>query len=247
MNEFFDLHCHILPGVDDGAEDEECAIEMLKMAYDDGIRSICFTPHRNPYVRQWADIPVKDVFEQFTSRAAQLFPTIRFALGSEIMYYEDCTDDIRRGRCMSLCGGRNVLVEFPGTVSFDDLSRGVGRILSVGYRPVLAHAERYDCLLKHPSRLITLTEEDCLIQLDASLFIRRQTGDLIHRYRAKRLLRRLYTENVPFVVATDAHNTDTRKPVLSHAFRAVEKAMGSAFAQQVFFDLPGAIFNGQDV
>lgn len=238
MDGFFDLHCHILPGVDDGAPDEATALAMLSMAYRDGIRSVCFTPHRNPYIGMLGGENVRETFSYFCPVAKKHFPDMRFSLGSEIMYYDGCTDDIRDEKCFSMGGGKYLLLEFPPEIEYSDMKRALGRVTSYGYRVLLAHAERYGCLLRKPGRIEELSEEDVLIQLNASLF--RKFGFWEGRAQ-RRFVRTVFSSRIPFLVATDAHNTDSRPPHIFEAYHKIREKLGDAAAREVFWSIPSAI------
>lgn len=244
MDGFFDLHCHILPHVDDGAQNDACALDMLRVAYNDGIRNICFTPHRNPYQgdEDGADYETpSDAYRRFLPIASEKFPDMRFSLGSEIMYYSGCMDDIRRKRCSSLCGGRYLLLEFPYAVSCADILRAVRQTLSNGYRPVIAHVERYDCLYREPKRLFEITADNCTLQLNASVFAERPRRFL--RHTQYRFLHTIFKGDLPFIVASDAHDTQIRVPKLAFAYRQICDNWGARFADRAFFELPAEIFD----
>lgn len=240
---FFDLHCHILPHVDDGAPNDACALDMLRISYDDGIRNICFTPHRNPYRGDKDSSSYEtpaEVYRRFLPIASEAFPDMHFSLGSEIMYYAGCMEDIRKKRCSSLCGGRYLLIEFPYAVSYTDILHAVRQTLSNGYRPVVAHAERYDCLYREPKRLFEITADDCTLQLNASLFSERPRRFL--RHRQYRFLHTILAGRLPFLVASDAHDTTIRPPRLAFAYRQIRESWGRAVADRAFFTVPAEIF-----
>ena len=238
MERFIDMHCHMLPGIDDGAKDETTAFSMLDMAYRDGIRSVCFTPHCNPYEKIPDTEAIQTVYRRFSAAAKERYPDMRFSLGSEIMYYDGCTEDVRDGKCFSLCGGKYLLLEFPPDIEYTEMKRSIGRINSYGYRVLLAHAERYACLLRKRERVFELSEEDVLIQLNASLF--RKHG-IWKAFREKRFIRTILSSRIPFMVCTDAHNTDTRAPILSDAYRFLCGKLGQEAAHQIFSDIPESL------
>lgn len=244
MDGFFDLHCHILPGADDGAADDSEAFALLDIAYRDGIRSVCFTPHRNPYIRGLGGEKAREIFRRFCPAAKERFPDMRFSLGSEIMYYDGCIEDVRAGICFTMCGGKYLLTEFPTDIDYSDILRAAGHINSHGYRMLLAHAERYDCIRKKPKRAEELSEEDVLIQLNASLF--RKYG-LFEGAEQKRFIRTVFSSGIPFFVSTDAHG-GKRTPILSEAYRFVRETLGEEAAHEIFWDIPSSIFrSGEEI
>lgn len=243
MEGFIDLHCHMLPGADDGARDEQAAFSMLDAAHRDGIRSICFTPHCNPYIRPIDAIDLRAVYNRFSLAAKERYPDMRFALGSEIMFYDDCVEDIRKGLCFPLCGGKYLLLEFPVDIEYSEMTRAIGRILSYGYRVMLAHAERYLCLLKRPKLVTALSGEEVLIQLNASLF---QKHGAVTGFRKQHFLSTVLSAHIPFVVCTDAHNVESRAPIMSDAYRFICKKTSPLAARQIFIDIPNRLFDAQE-
>ena len=148
MVQFFDMHTHMLCGVDDGAKDRDEMIAMLEMAYEDGTRAICLTPHYSPYL-------FGDTFEQSAKSFAALkeyvsqkHPDMRIFLGHELGYHRSCLDALNEGRCRCIAGSRYVLVDFPEAVDFFEIQSAMDLLQRSGYVPILAHTERYRALFK---------------------------------------------------------------------------------------------------
>ena len=97
------MHCHMLFDVDDGAKDFLTSQAMLDIAYADGIRNICLTPHCNPYDKFPDTDAITTAFHKLTDFVRSKELDINLSLGSEIMYYSDFADDIEKGRCNTLC------------------------------------------------------------------------------------------------------------------------------------------------
>lgn len=238
------MHCHMLFGVDDGAEDFSTSLAMLDIAYADGIRNICFTPHCNPYDKFPDADAIASSFAELTDFVRSKELDINLFLGSEIMYYSDFADDIENGRCHTLCGSKYVLFEFYYGAGFSEILDAAERVYSLGYRPVIAHPERYDCILDKPKELITLADRDILLQFNASLFDDSVKYPFMKQLKRKKIRNLIFTNHLPCIVSTDAHGVDRRRPEISHAYREFIKKSGSSYADEVFFGIPSAIFSG---
>ncbi len=214
---FFDLHTHILCGVDDGARTDQEMQEMLRIAYEDGTRAICLTPHYSPYLFGDTSAASERAFERLRAYAAETFPDLELYLGHELGYHESCVQALNDGRCRTLGGSRYLLVDFPAPVGFFELRSAVERLLRMGYRPVLAHAERYRSLAHRLGWIRDFIDQGGLIQINASSAI----GDLggFTRRRWKNLIR----HRLVHMISSDGHNTDTRAPKMSVCLPVLEK------------------------
>ncbi|MBR5528406.1 MAG: hypothetical protein IKV97_05320 [Clostridia bacterium] len=242
MNTFFDMHCHILPGVDDGAKDFDTALKMIKAAYDDGIRHICFTPHRNPYKKCRSTRSITDVYREFSEAISSSGMEMETILGSEIMYYSDFVSDIENGTCFTIGNSKYVLLEFPENADFSELFEAARKVSSLGYIPIIAHPERYSCIEKKPSLLGTLSENGFLMQFNSGLFAPSHKKDFLTVFRRNRIKKYIFAHKPACIVASDAHDLARRKPSLSAAYDAVLKKCGKDYAQSSFFDIPASIF-----
>lgn len=242
MKGFFDMHCHTLFGVDDGAKDFAMSLAMLDIAYSDGIRQICFTPHCNPYDR-YPDIDAtRYAFESIDYFVKSKNLDIKVSLGSEIMYYSDFAADIERGICRGLCSSKYVLFEFYESADFSEIFDAAERAFSMGYKPVIAHAERYDCILKKPSRLLSLSERGILLQFNSGLFTKSPRRTVFKEMRYGKIRNIIFSNKLPCMVSSDAHGITRRIPKVSFAYEEFLKKTDKAYANEVFFDIPSKIF-----
>lgn len=112
MKELFDVHCHMVPGVDDGAADLEESLAMLKMQHEDGVRKIIITPH---YRRRMFETPAKKVHEQFLKlqeAAKKEYPDMSLYLGCELHSNMDLQDILEKRKYVTMAGSSYVLLEF---------------------------------------------------------------------------------------------------------------------------------------
>lgn len=235
MAQFVDLHCHMLSGTDDGAASDEEMYAMLDASYADGARGICLTPHFNTYV--WPGTPeaAAAAFEKLSAYAGR-YPDLRLWRANELFYQQDAAVEIAAGNCLTLGGGRFVLVDFSADVSYFDLCHALQDLRNHGFLPVLAHAERYTCLSSRPDRSEELARERGIpLQVNASSLFG------AWGFSARRAAARIVRRHLCSVVASDAHGINRRKPGLSRAYGLVRRWCGEEEADALFYENPLAI------
>ena len=227
MLHFFDLHSHMLCDVDDGARTSEEMFAMLEMAYEDGIRALCLTPHYSPY--HFGDTKEKSQrsFEVLQAYVAERHPDMQLYLGHELGYYHECLNALDDGSCRCINNSRYVLVDFPASVAFYELSSAVERLQRAGYFVVLAHTERYECLYKNIGWIEDFAENGGIIQLNASSCC--QAWGRSTEKQWKKLIKR----GLAHVISSDAHNLTKRPPVMSVCMPFLQKR----FDDEVIYDL----------
>ena len=216
-----DLHTHILPGVDDGAENIEQSLKLLEAERQNGVDAIVFTPHF---------LPQNGTIEHFLKRRDTAFQSllpkapseIRYLCGAEVLYsqYLANLEDVR-----SLCfqGTDYLLLELPYEASFTDkLFLAVERLVDeYAITPIIAHVERYLSVRAHPEHLIRFREMGCHIQINAS--------SLLHP-ASRQVVKKLIKTGTVDLIASDCHDTVSRAPDLKAGYEAVEKYFDSHLA-----------------
>ena len=165
---FFDLHSHLLCGVDDGAKTPEEMYAMLDMAYADGTRAMCLTPHYSPYLFGDTSVTSENAFRLLQAYAADRYPDLHLYLGHELGYYGSCMQALNEGLCRTLGKSRYLWVDFPGAVNFFEIQNAMSQLQRMGYHPILAHTERYRCLFTHRNWVRDYVADGGLVQINAS-------------------------------------------------------------------------------
>lgn len=222
---FADIHNHSLASADDGASSEEIMYRMVDAAYADGTRLLCLTPHFHPICFGDNRQATLESFEKLQAYAAEHCPELRLHLGNELRYGPNCDSWIREGFCRPLGSSSLVLVDFPADAEQRIIVRGLSQILSMGYRPVLAHAERYPYLSKNTVR--DFLRNGVQIQINADSL----TGSYGVRHRARQLLR----HRLVSMVASDAHDLHHRSPRLSNGYNLTVKLTEKDYADRLFY------------
>jgi protein-tyrosine phosphatase len=218
-----DLHTHVLPGVDDGARNDDEALAMLRRANDDGIEVLIATPHSH-HARAES---VVDGVQRLNQLAAEAGIPVSVLPGHEARVSANLADRCRDGTLLTLNGGPWILFE---CYLFDDwpvqlIARSIDRLRDAGLRPLLAHAERYPFVQRDPGALDPLIARGIPIQVNAgSLSLRPSDPD---RLTAERLL----DSRMAHVIASDAHNARYRPPALSAAYERAAELAGSEYAR----------------
>lgn len=214
---FFDLHSHMLCGVDDGAADAEEMYAMLKMAYEDGTRAVCLTPHYSPYLFGDTLEQSEKSFAMLASYAKKHYPDMHLYLGHELGYHGQCIEALNEGFCRSLANSRYVLVDFPENVGFFEIQKAMNHLQQAGYQPILAHTERYRCLY---TRLKWIEE---FVSLGGKVQINASSAVGASGVGARLMWKKLVKKKLAHIVSSDGHNLTTRRPRISVCMETLKK------------------------
>lgn len=236
---FWDIHCHIIPGVDDGSKDLEMSKSMLDMSYEQGVRNMIATPHYYPGHRNASPEHVAAAFEELRNYAENRYPDFHLYRGNEIYYRDSVTEAIEKNEILSLAESRYVLLEFAYTIGFKDLKKAVYKVSSHGYYPILAHIERYECLHNQVKLVEELVREGAYIQLNGENF---HSGFIVtNRAYCVKLIR----EGLVNFIASDTHNISERKPNLGIAYEYLVPKVGHEILHQILVENPKRILQNK--
>jgi protein-tyrosine phosphatase len=235
-----DLHCHILPALDDGAVDLADSVAMAREAEQDGITVVCATPH----VRADHDVRVEQLPARIAALQAELDTrgvAVRIAAGGEVAQMAVEGLSAEQLHTVSLGGGAWILLEpAPGPIA-GELAALVGRLAGRGVRVVVAHPERH-AGAGFEARLRELVGSGCLLQWTADFVLRQGAGD------PDALVLRLAREGLVHLLASDAHSSGGGRPVtLSGAFDRLRTACPPERVRWMAEQAPAAILRGEAV
>lgn len=228
MNQFVDIHCHILPGVDDGSQSPEETKAMLEKAWDEGIQIMVATPH---YHKQRGKNDIDLIKKQLLltrKLAKEVHPKMQICLGMEIYYGEDVPELLKTGKAVSIRKSRYILVEFSPGDDFQYILNAVRKLQMSGHTVIIAHIERYNCLREDISNVEYLREMGAYLQVNA--------GSITGSYgrSVKKFLREVLKAHLVQLVGTDAHSPEKRSPKMQEAYKEVVKRCGEEYADQIF-------------
>lgn len=233
MEGFVDLHCHILPGLDDGSKDIHQTGEMLQFAYEEGIRKIIATPHNYASHKSASPERIMQKVKEVNELAKKEGIDITVYPGNEIFYRSGVAEQLDDGQLLTMAGTRFVLLEFYPDVEWSYFYAGIQELQRYGYYPIIAHCERYDCLYRKKEYLDELTKSGIALQVNASSFLQPFGNEW--RKRSRMLLKK----GMITYIGTDAHNTKNRLPRIQQCANFLNKRVGADNAERLL------IFNAE--
>ena len=233
-----DLHCHYLPGIDDGPETLAEALSLARAAAADGISHAVLTSHVHPgrYPNQRRNLLL--AIEQFAAEVAKAGIPLQLHLGGEARLCHELVDMLAENQVPFLGevdGYRILLLEFPHQLIPVGSLRFVQSLFKLKIRPLIAHPERNKAIMAAPEKINEFAEAGCWLQLTA--------GSLVGRFgaQAQEAAFAIIDEGWNCLVATDAHNLTSRPPLLSEGRAALHKRYGDAVARSMVHDKPARI------
>jgi protein-tyrosine phosphatase len=230
-----DIHCHYLPGVDDGAADAAEALALLRAARDNGIGRVVLTPHIHPGRYANTRSSLLPGFRQFRDTARRAGIDTELALSAEVRISAELPALIERDEIpfmRSLRGERLLLLELPHGLVPPGTATLLSWLARRGIRTLLAHPERNKAIVHNIEKLRPLMEQGCLLQLTAASMLG-ALGPAV-RASAEQLLRRGWVS----VLATDAHNLRQRPPLLRQGAAAACAILGESKAWELVHTNP---------
>lgn len=238
---FSDVHCHLLPGLDDGAAGRDEALAMAEMAANDGIGTIVATPHQLGNHAKNSGEAIRAAALQFQRLLDEQKIPLRVLPGADVRIEPDLPRKIRAGEVLTLGDHRrHVLLELPHEV-YLPLDRLLADLAAIRVVGILSHPERNRGILKQPGVLRPLVERGCLLQVTA--------GSLTGTFgsQVERLACSLVEQGLVHIVSTDAHSTRNRPPLLRPAFERIRELAGENVALDLCCRNPAAVAAGRDV
>lgn len=238
-----DIHCHILPGLDDGSGNFSDSIEMAKLAAASGTRSIVVTPHCNVpdmFENYWTS-EIQAVFNRLQKEVDARKIPITFLPGQEIFLASDFLSLIKQEKLISINNSRYLLVEFSPYENASVAIRKLQKILAEGYVPIVAHPERYGFVHEYGDMIYRLKEMGCLTQLNK--------GSLKGRfgYRAMKSAIEILENHDADFIASDGHSQYSRTPYLADAYEIVSERFSSDYADFLLNYNPQKVIKNEKV
>lgn len=231
MTGITDVHCHMVPGVDDGAADMETALQMLRMEHEQGVRRIILTPHfRREYFETPRDVIIAR-FQELCEQAGTRGFGLKLYLGCEFHRQSDMFEMINQERAYRMADSDYILMEFSVADTADIIKRYVTEALIHGLRPVIAHAERYPAL--RDVRLVRfLADSGAYIQVNAGAILGNEG------WSSRRFCKWLLTEGLVHLVGSDAHDMKRRRPCMEQCAAYLNRRFGEKQAARILMENP---------
>jgi protein-tyrosine phosphatase len=230
-----DLHSHLLPGLDDGAANMACAIEMAHAFVADGVEVVACTPHILPGLYHNAGPQIRQAVTDLQLRLDEAEIPLRLVAGADNHITPEFVRGLKSGHLLSLHDSRYVLMEPPHHVAPARLEDLFFELLVAGYVPILTHPERLTWIRDHYSKMQRLAEAGVWMQVTSGSLSGAFGRDA--RYWAERML----DEGRVHILATDAHDVRRRPPDLSRGRDLAAKRLGDSEATHLVFTRPRGI------
>jgi len=238
-----DLHCHILPGLDDGAKNLDEAVGMAKIAEGDGIKKIVATPHlfRDNFV--YEDLGIIEEKRRELNRVLEMKNIkVEILVGVEVHISHNLIHEIRKNRSYLVLNQSSYLfVEFPSNHVFSGVKELFFELMCEGITPIIAHPERNAVFARNPSFLYDL------IQMGGSAQINSGSLSGIYGREAEEAVFRFLELNLIHFIASDGHNTRSLAPRLSEAVKKAEMILGKEEARALVVDNPRAVLEDKEI
>ena len=230
-----DIHTHILPGIDDGCRNLEESLALVRSFLEQGISEVIATPHYRNRAYLGDAGPIVEAYNTLcdairNTEFALTAGTFKLHLGQELHYTESLPELLENGTCLTLAGSHYVLIEFANEAPYEEIYRGMRRIIEAGYTPILAHMER--CIFldgEYAARSGTthhagkaghahknvreLRKLGCRMQMNYdSLYYEKETFFTRFFDKEVKRCRKLIQEGLIDLLATDAHSPSFRPP-----------------------------------
>jgi protein-tyrosine phosphatase len=237
-----DLHCHILPDLDDGPATLEESVEMCRMAADDGIRTIVATPHFRPGRYQASSAEVFTRIAALETAVHREKISVRFLPGAEVTVIPELAVRIDEEPYLTLnATGRYFLAELPSDSVLPRWDAFLLSLTNAGRIPILAHPERNPWFWNHPEALYGFVGKGGMVQITAAS-LTGLWGDQAREFSAL-----LLQHNLVHCLASDAHDAGQRRPALSEAVRTAAGLIGRDNALSLVTSIPEAIIENRRV
>lgn len=232
-----DTHLHILPGIDDGPDTLEEALELAEALTREGVHSAIATPHYNDEYPRRSATEIQYRVQDLQYALGRSAIPLRLFAGHEALIKPGMVEDIQTGRLATLNGGRYLLLELWPNTWLPETDRVIFELRAAGIIPVLAHAERYRAIQHDPNRLVALMNQGVLTQVTASSFCG------FFGKTARRSAETLLKKGLVHCIASDAHGLRKRPPGIQAGLQSVAKLLEKASILQMIEAYPTAILN----
>lgn len=225
-----DIHCHLLPGIDDGPPTLEAALQLAQALVEDGVRHVVCTPHVFPGRFENRRSSIEQAYEDFRAVLHDTGIDLQLSFAGEVRLTPEVLVLLQRGELPFLGeyrGARTMLLEFPDGQLPVGAERFVDKLLEQRIRPVIVHPERNRAVIDDPKRMAGFMEMGSFLQLTASSV----TGHFGER--VQKTAQALLDKGWVHAVASDAHNLGGRKPRMSAAAAWLRQHYGVQAARQL--------------
>lgn len=238
----FDIHSHIIYHIDDGSRTPEESLALIRQDSAEGARDIIATPH---YYVQYPTDPdrIRAELATIQNMADADGLDVHLYPGNEVLWFDSMTERLQSGEILTLADSHYTLIEFYPEEGYQTILRAVRNVRNAGYRPIIAHAERFRAMQEHG--LEEVRDLGAYVQLSTEPLSHKGLPGLLDR-ETKFIQKALKNQQADFL-GTDMHRTDHRPPVLRDAIRWIEKNLDPDYADDVLKRNAEAILRDEEI
>ncbi|UCF65549.1 MAG: hypothetical protein JSW33_06870 [bacterium] len=230
MNQFIDIHSHLIPQFDDGPKNFQESLDMLRQAVDQGITQVFATSHFNEWIPREVETEYFKKLNQLRKKAERANLPITIHSGSEIFYHQYVEKTVKKSKVTTLGNwGQYILLEFPMFQMPDGAEEVLFKLAADKYIPIVAHPERYVKIVERPRRILNFIRFGGLLQVNGGSILGHFGKDI-----QKVALQLLERELVHFI-ASDAHSPRVRQYVLKPVYEFLQNKISEDYLNKVLF------------
>lgn len=232
-----DIHCHLLPLVDDGPSSVEQMLRLAEQAASEGVRRIIATPHLFHPQFETTEVDVQLTVAEVNVLLNQRNIPIVVSPGHEIRLTGDLIEEVRTGVALPLAGSRYLLIEFPSTGIPSYARQVFAELISDGYIPVIAHPEKNKAIIQNPTLLFDLISNGAISQVTCASLIGKYGKDV------QRFAVALLENGLAHLVASDAHHTEKRPVYWNRCRKFLEQELEEWLYDEIYENNEAVLLN----
>ncbi|HID44763.1 MAG TPA: capsular biosynthesis protein [Chromatiaceae bacterium] len=236
----YDLHCHLLPNIDDGARDLPTALEMARIAAGDGITHLACTPHIYPGLFENTAESIAKAVQDLDQELKSHGIALELSYGADIQVVPEMVGNLHSCIFPTINESRYFLFEPSHHVPLQNFDGYVFDSISAGFVPMITHPERLRWLEDHYREFVSAAHAGAWIQLTAGSLVGR--FGKAPRYWAEKML----DDGIVHLLATDGHNLKSRPPLLAEGAEAAAKYVGKEEASRLVLERPGSVWENAE-
>ncbi|MTI71999.1 MAG: capsular biosynthesis protein [Firmicutes bacterium] len=237
----YDMHCHILPGVDDGADSFETSIKMIKISKKNGFKGIFATPHYVDNTTYNNTKLIKENFLKLKDKIKKQGIDIDIYIGNEVYVVPNLIKLFEKGFVYTLNNSRYMLIEFPMLDNPYFIESLIYDLKVKGIVPIIAHPERYKMIISNPNVLFKFIKQGALVQINLPS-LKGSYGPII-----KDTAKILIEHDMLHFIGTDAHSFNRRTPNVEKSLDEFKAIVSNDKFKKILYENPKAVINDKEI
>jgi len=231
----YDLHCHLLPDVDDGPATWEQTFDLVRCLINEGVTTVAATPHSYSLQshRKYNPTHITRLVGDIRAALQEQALSLTVVAGMEILLGDNLIHRLNHGQLLCYEGTRTLLLETSAYISPDELVNAIDELSNNDYRVVLAHPEKIEAVYDDPNVLFPLVERGVVMQIIAANLVG------LNGPRRQQLCEDLIFHGMGHLIASDAHAaTGPRSPAMRAGYKAAVTLLGASSARHLVVTVP---------